>query len=795
MMDTDNRVEVKNMPSIAGAPYAKDAAVSGRTPLYRRILHRPGRRQAILAAAFFFLALSRWFYLPAPYALCCLMAMMRAGESPWPCAAGIAASLIYQLCFGVEVPAWTLGACVLAPFVFRIRWREDFSSVLGVLALTLPGEALRIYLTDVTAQGIVLTVLGYTLAAGSIPALCKAARYLRAGAQGGTRDDCLCLVLPVLMVLCGMSRLSLWQVNIGHAAACAATLTAAFLFGSVPAAATGLMCGLAVLLGGQGSFFAIALPLSGLICGLFQGRKPLFGALMLLTVSALCCYIFAGRLHAGVLFSALCGCVIQCLLPGRTTDGIRRFVYASRLIARESGAFWHLRLRRLSAAMRRMADAVPQSEEDPECAAGTDEDWAERLCDGCEQMMTCWQTHFDATRAAFVRMAQTFAETGQTPAPPEGCIRREQMEAIAVQLLTSRQEDAQKRQRIAYETDMLRAHFRALASAVDALEDEDAQNASEEAESIQAIDEALRLMRFPGKTDYVRRTDGHWTAAVRCGQLTLLPALENQLCRTVGLRLNAPMHLTDKAEGLLVFSQTPPYKIDSGIATACAVSDERKNITPYAVENGDAVLQRPLKNGGWMAALSDGMGHGRNAGQESRKALELLSLFLETGYTRTQALTAVNGMLLTATDGDRFATVDLCTVDLWRGDCSLMKLGACASYLIQGQFVRAIGGASLPVGILEHVVPVEYRARLSEGDMLVMCSDGVQDAFQGEKDALPVLLQRYLHCPPQRLAEAVLQDALLQAGGLPRDDMTVMCLQFTADRAEGRPAGDSARYA
>ena len=79
--------------------------------------------------------------------------------------------------------------------------------------------------------------------------------------------------------------------------------------------------------------------------------------------------------------------------------------------------------------------------------------------------------------------------------------------------------------------------------------------------------------------------------------------------------------------------------------------------------------------------------------------------------------------------------------------------------------------------------------------MLVMCSDGVQDAFQGEKDALPVLLQRYLHCPPQRLAEAVLQDALLQAGGLPRDDMTVMCLQFTADRVEGRPAGNSARYA
>ena len=44
--------------------------------------------------------------------------------------------------------------------------------------------------------------------------------------------------------------------------------------------------------------------------------------------------------------------------------------------------------------------------------------------------------------------------------------------------------------------------------------------------------------------------------------------------------------------------------------------------------------------------LCDGMGHGREAHELSEKTLELLLLLMEAGYTRRQAITAVNGIML-----------------------------------------------------------------------------------------------------------------------------------------------------
>ena len=102
------------------------------------------------------------------------------------------------------------------------------------------------------------------------------------------------------------------------------------------------------------------------------------------------------------------------------------------------------------------------------------------------------------------------------------------------------------------------------------------------------------------------------------------------------------------------------------------------------------------------------------------------------------------------------------------------KLGACASYVIQGQKIHSVEGSALPLGIIEHVVPMEHRFTLAEGDMLLLVSDGVADAFGQEQDLLAVL-RRCREYAPQRLADTLLREALLQRDGLPPDDMTVLC--------------------
>ena len=107
------------------------------------------------------------------------------------------------------------------------------------------------------------------------------------------------------------------------------------------------------------------------------------------------------------------------------------------------------------------------------------------------------------------------------------------------------------------------------------------------------------------------------------------------------------------------------------------------------------------------------------------------------------------------------------------------KLGACASYILQGQKMHTVEGAALPLGIIEHAVPMEHSFTLGEGDVLLLVSDGVTDALPGNEE-IPGILQRNREQPPQLIADALLRAALMQQDGLPADDMTVLCAKVTA---------------
>ena len=193
--------------------------------------------------------------------------------------------------------------------------------------------------------------------------------------------------------------------------------------------------------------------------------------------------------------------------------------------------------------------------------------------------------------------------------------------------------------------------------------------------------------------------------------------------------------------------------------------------------NGDAVMVRPLSGGRFLFALSDGMGHGIKARNESRRTLEMLSVCLQAGYTSEQTMKVVNGAMLSATGGEAFATLDMAVVDLWTGETEMNKLGACSSFIIQGQKINRLSGEALPLGILEHVLPAEKNILLEENDRVLMMSDGVADMFETDDDVIR-MIQKYSNEPPQTMAESILQEALERQYLSPADDMTVLCVQM-----------------
>ena len=197
---------------------------------------------------------------------------------------------------------------------------------------------------------------------------------------------------------------------------------------------------------------------------------------------------------------------------------------------------------------------------------------------------------------------------------------------------------------------------------------------------------------------------------------------------------------------------------------------------------GDSYVSRALAGGRHVLALSDGMGSGVSARQESHAALRLMVESLRAGYTRAQALDVVNALMLMCTGREMYATMDLCVCDLHSGETAFEKLGACASYVVRDGEVRAIGADTLPVGVLPEVESRSLRMTLVPGDVVVMLTDGVCDAYPGGEAALRAAIGKLAWLHPQAVGEKLIAQAL--DGGVAGDDMTVLCAKISKSSVE-----------
>lgn len=230
-------------------------------------------------------------------------------------------------------------------------------------------------------------------------------------------------------------------------------------------------------------------------------------------------------------------------------------------------------------------------------------------------------------------------------------------------------------------------------------------------------------------------------------------------------------------EGLLgtqaLFEQIPQLTLEVGTATRSRSGEE---------VTGDCYVSRALPGGRHVLALSDGMGSGVSALQESHAALSLMVESLRAGYTRAQALDMVNTLMLMCMGREMYATMDLCVCDLHSGETAFEKLGACASYVVRAGEVRAIGADTLPVGVLPQVEAQSLRMTLKAGDVVVMLTDGVADAYPGGEEALREEIGRLAWLHPQAVGEKLIAGTL--AGGEAKDDMAVLCARLTKSLTE-----------
>lgn len=89
----------------------------------------------------------------------------------------------------------------------------------------------------------------------------------------------------------------------------------------------------------------------------------------------------------------------------------------------------------------------------------------------------------------------------------------------------------------------------------------------------------------------------------------------------------------------------------------------------------------------YALAISDGMGNGERAYQESSETLRLLQQILNSGISEEVAIQSINSILSLRTSDEIYATLDLAIVDLQQPYVNFLKIGATVSYILRGSSI------------------------------------------------------------------------------------------------------------
>ena len=158
--------------------------------------------------------------------------------------------------------------------------------------------------------------------------------------------------------------------------------------------------------------------------------------------------------------------------------------------------------------------------------------------------------------------------------------------------------------------------------------------------------------------------------------------------------------------------------------------------------------------------------------------VEMAEELLVAGFPEKMAIQLLNTALVMGREEVYFSTVDMCVFDLYEGSCKFLKAGASTTFIRHGGQVEKITSTTLPVGVMQNIEIDCVTRKLSDGDFVVMVTDGVMDALPvGEQEAqIGGYLCELSSQNPKEMAHHVLERVLESTGELPMDDMTVIVI-------------------
>jgi stage II sporulation protein E len=243
----------------------------------------------------------------------------------------------------------------------------------------------------------------------------------------------------------------------------------------------------------------------------------------------------------------------------------------------------------------------------------------------------------------------------------------------------------------------------------------------------------------------------------------LIPILESYLNESLELStIKEPMHQLGYTYVLL--KHCSRYKIEYG------VSQFSKD--PLACGDSYSLFHMLSKQ---YFALSDGMGQGLKANEDSTLTLKVLKELVVNGVSLNSAIQSVNALLKIKNRNDMFTTLDMMEIDLTNANATFIKYGCCSTYILRDDELIEIETKSLPIGIIPSIELTMEHTKLVENDLIFMITDGFHSFSKLIEESKLLIEDDH----PQQIATFIMNRALEKEVS---DDLSIIVLRVIKQR-------------
>lgn len=401
------------------------------------------------------------------------------------------------------------------------------------------------------------------------------------------------------------------------------------------------------------------------------------------------------------------------------------------------------------------------------------DEMSHRACAGCTMAVKCWQSDFPRTYKNVMTLLETVERDGflTVSSMPKNfrdrCIRSDLFVTEFNHVYELYKKDLIRTGEAVTERDIVARQYSETSKLFENMSTDVLEGFTFREDFEEAVVSGLdRIGITAFEVSVIESALGHIEVYLGLGIGIKIEKVEELLTEL----FSTPMGLDKENKGTLIkFVSKPRYS--ANVSLRQIKSDESQI-------SGDSVASFTAGDCKKYVIISDGMGSGKKAMQESRTTLKLLREFLSAGFGIETSIDMINSALCLKLENEMFSTIDLLCIDLITGMAEFYKIGAAESLINHGGNIETVFSVSMPVGMIADIRPQGQTKRLLDGDIIIMMSDGICSPDGGTTE----WIKKKLRSNPSDLeaaAQDILETVIDKNHGMVTDDMTIAVIGIT----------------